>query len=77
MRHALSKAADVLGVSRRMMAYYSNSEKKAAKPILPPAGARKPAARYIRPRDASPSIPVYSLDWLCRRHSRKDREKRT
>jgi len=36
MRHALSlsKAADALGVSRRMIAYYSNGEKKVPKPIL-------------------------------------------
>lgn len=35
-RHALSlsKAADALGVSRRMVAYYSNGEKKVPKPIL-------------------------------------------
>lgn len=35
-RHALSlsKAADALGVSRRMIAYYSNGEKKVPKPIL-------------------------------------------
>src|SRR3546814_2108956 len=36
LRHArsLSKAADALGVSRRMVAYYSNGEKKEPKPIL-------------------------------------------
>lgn len=36
VRHALSlsKAADALGVSRRMVAYYSNGEKKVPKPIL-------------------------------------------
>ena len=36
VRHALSlsKAADALGVSRRMIAYYSNGEKKVPKPIL-------------------------------------------
>lgn len=36
MRHALSlsKAADALGVSRRMIAYYSNGEKRVPKPIL-------------------------------------------
>jgi len=36
MRHGLSlaKAADALGVSRRMVAYYSNGEKKVPKPIL-------------------------------------------
>ncbi len=36
IRHALSlsKAADALGVSRRMVAYYSNGEKKVPKPIL-------------------------------------------
>ena len=36
LRHALSlsKAADALGVSRRMVAYYSNGEKKVPKPIL-------------------------------------------
>lgn len=36
LRHALSlsKAADALGVSRRMIAYYSNGEKKVPKPIL-------------------------------------------
>lgn len=35
-RHALSlsKAADALGISRRMIAYYSNGEKKVPKPIL-------------------------------------------
>jgi hypothetical protein len=35
-RHALSlsKAAEALGVSRRMIAYYSNGEKKVPKPIL-------------------------------------------
>lgn len=35
-RHALSlsKAAEALGVSRRMVAYYSNGEKKVPKPIL-------------------------------------------
>lgn len=36
LRHALSlsKAAEALGVSRRMIAYYSNGEKKVPKPIL-------------------------------------------
>ena len=36
LRHALSlnKAADALGISRRMVAYYSNGEKKVPKPIL-------------------------------------------
>lgn len=36
LRHALSLsgAADALGVSRRMVAYYSNGEKKVPKPIL-------------------------------------------
>ena len=36
MRHglSLSKAAEALGVSRRMVAYYSNGEKKVPKPIL-------------------------------------------
>ena len=36
LRHALSlsKAADALGVSRRMIAYYSNGEKKVPRPIL-------------------------------------------
>lgn len=36
LRHALSlsKAADALGVSRRMVAYYSNGEKKVPKSIL-------------------------------------------
>lgn len=36
LRHTLSlaKAADALGVSRRMVAYYSNGEKKVPKPIL-------------------------------------------
>lgn len=36
LRHGLSlaKAADALGVSRRMVAYYSNGEKKVPKPIL-------------------------------------------
>ena len=36
MRHglSLSKAADALGVSRRMVAYYSNGEKTVPKPIL-------------------------------------------
>lgn len=36
VRHALSlsKAADALGVSRRMVACYSNGEKKVPKPIL-------------------------------------------
>ncbi|MDK4806064.1 MAG: DUF2442 domain-containing protein [Novosphingobium aromaticivorans] len=36
MRHALSlsKAADALGISRRMVAYYSNGEKRVPKPIL-------------------------------------------
>ncbi|MBY0392114.1 MAG: DUF2442 domain-containing protein [Novosphingobium sp.] len=36
LRHALSlsKAAEALGVSRRMVAYYSNGEKKVPKPIL-------------------------------------------
>ncbi|MCC6941081.1 MAG: helix-turn-helix transcriptional regulator [Novosphingobium sp.] len=35
-RHALSlsKAADALGISRRMVAYYSNGEKNVPKPIL-------------------------------------------
>lgn len=31
---SLSKAVDALGVSRRMIAYYSNGEKKVPKPIL-------------------------------------------
>lgn len=36
LRHglSLSKAAEALGVSRRMVAYYSNGEKKVPKPIL-------------------------------------------
>src|SRR3546814_14659216 len=36
LRHALSlsKAADALGVSRRMVAYYSTGEKTVPKPIL-------------------------------------------
>ncbi|MEK7343927.1 MAG: DUF2442 domain-containing protein [Pseudomonadota bacterium] len=36
MRHglSLSKAAEALGVSRRMVAYYSNGEKLVPKPIL-------------------------------------------
>ncbi|RJG54855.1 DUF2442 domain-containing protein [Sphingobium terrigena] len=36
MRHglSLSKAADALGVSRRMVAYYSNGEKKVPRAIL-------------------------------------------
>jgi hypothetical protein len=36
MRHGLSltKAAEALGVSRRMIAYYSNGEKVVPKPIL-------------------------------------------
>ncbi len=36
LRHGLSltKAAEALGVSRRMVAYYSNGEKKVPKPIL-------------------------------------------
>ncbi|MFT3804719.1 MAG: helix-turn-helix transcriptional regulator [Burkholderiaceae bacterium] len=36
LRHALSlsKAADALGVSRRMIAYYSSGEKKVPKAIL-------------------------------------------
>lgn len=36
LRHGLSlaKAADALGVSRRMVAYYSNGEKPVPKPIL-------------------------------------------
>ena len=36
LRHALSlsKAADALGVSRRMVAYYSNGKKRVPKPIL-------------------------------------------
>ncbi len=36
LRHALSlsKTADALGVSRRMVAYYSNGEKKVPKSIL-------------------------------------------
>lgn len=36
LRHALSlsKAADALGISRRMVAYYSNGEKRVPKPIL-------------------------------------------
>lgn len=36
LRHGLSltKAAEALGVSRRMIAYYSNGEKKLPKPIL-------------------------------------------
>ncbi|HEX3652096.1 MAG TPA: DUF2442 domain-containing protein [Rhizomicrobium sp.] len=36
MRHGLSltKAADALGVSRRMAAYYSNGEKRVPRPIL-------------------------------------------
>lgn len=36
LRHglSLSKAAEALGVSRRMIAYYSNGEKKLPKPIL-------------------------------------------
>ncbi len=31
---SLSKAADALGISRRMVAYYSNGEKPAPRPIL-------------------------------------------
>jgi hypothetical protein len=36
LRHglSLSKAADALGISRRMVAYYSNGDKKVPKPIL-------------------------------------------
>jgi hypothetical protein len=36
LRHglSLSKTADALGVSRRMVAYYSNGEKSVPKPIL-------------------------------------------
>jgi predicted transcriptional regulator len=36
LRHALSlsKAAEALSISRRMVAYYSNGEKRAPKPIL-------------------------------------------
>ncbi|WP_294135803.1 DUF2442 domain-containing protein [Sphingobium sp.] len=36
MRHglSLSKAAEALGVSRRMVAYYSNGEKVVPKPVL-------------------------------------------
>jgi len=36
LRHALSlsKAAEALGISRRMVAYYSNGEKKIPKPIV-------------------------------------------
>ena len=36
LRHALSlsKAADTLGISRRMVAYYLDGEKKVLKPIL-------------------------------------------
>jgi Protein of unknown function (DUF2442) len=36
LRHGLSfsKAADALGISRRMVAYYSNGDKKVPKPIL-------------------------------------------
>jgi hypothetical protein len=36
LRHglSLSKAAEALGISRRMVAYYSNGEKKLPKPIL-------------------------------------------
>ncbi len=36
LRHglSLSKAADALGISRRMVAYYSNGEKAVPKPIL-------------------------------------------
>lgn len=36
LRHglSLSKAAEALGVSRRMVAYYSNGEKRVPKPIL-------------------------------------------
>jgi hypothetical protein len=36
LRHglSLSKAAEALGLSRRMVAYYSNGEKKVPKPIL-------------------------------------------
>ena len=36
LRHglSLSKAAEALGVSRRMVAYYSNGEKKVPRPIL-------------------------------------------
>lgn len=36
LRHglSLSKAADALGVSRRMVAYYSNGEKPVPRPIL-------------------------------------------
>jgi len=36
LRHALSlsKAAEALGISRRMVAYYSNGEKRVPKPIL-------------------------------------------
>lgn len=36
LRHglSLSKAAEALGVSRRMVAYYSNGEKQVPKPIL-------------------------------------------
>jgi len=35
-RHALSlsKSAEALGISRRMVAYYSNGEKRVPKPIL-------------------------------------------
>jgi len=36
LRHglSLSKAADAIGVSRRMVAYYSNGDRKVPKPIL-------------------------------------------
>jgi hypothetical protein len=36
LRHALSlsKSAEALGISRRMVAYYSNGEKRVPKPIL-------------------------------------------
>lgn len=36
LRHglSLSKAAEALGISRRMVAYYSNGEKKVPKPVL-------------------------------------------
>ncbi len=36
LRHSLSlaKAAEALGISRRMVAYYSNGDKKLPKPIL-------------------------------------------
>ncbi|MFT4025804.1 MAG: DUF2442 domain-containing protein [Novosphingobium sp.] len=52
LRHALSlsKAADALGISRRMVAYYSNGEKSGCRSrSCLPAGAGKSARGFTRP----------------------------